>query len=162
MFADKNLSWKRPKCPNILIVLLVPCILFYAFLCLWNLIVKKKKNWSNNLIYATTGGLYLESSIVSISMSSDHREESTISFFFHLINQIRSIVGAIETWGEYTDFIFQGIRRWPVINLLPLMQGYSHSISLETVVGNWELQETQVNINGLLEKPDITYLSRNS
>ena len=36
----------------------MPCILFYTFLYMWNLIVKKKKkkvwNWPNNLIYTTT------------------------------------------------------------------------------------------------------------
>ena len=62
-------------------------------------------------------------------------------------------------------FIFEGTRWWPIINLVTLIQGYFHMISFETVVGYWELrrfQETQVNLNGLLEKPDITYPSRNS
>ena len=49
--VDKILSWKKTKCPNILTVLLVPCILFYAFSYLWNLIVKKKnKNFKTGLI----------------------------------------------------------------------------------------------------------------
>ena len=42
------------------------------------------------------------------------------------------------------------------------MQRYSHLISLETVVGYWELrrfQETQININGLLEKSHIHHIS---
>ena len=42
-----------------LVVLLVPCILFYAYFCLWNLIVKKI-NWPNNLIYITTIRLLLD------------------------------------------------------------------------------------------------------
>ena len=60
------------------------------------------------------------------------------------------------------NFIFQGIRRWPVTSLLPLMQRYSHLILLKTVVGYWELrrfQETQININGLLEKSHIHHIS---
>ena len=63
------------------------------------------------------------------------------------------------------DFIFQGIRRWPVINLVTLVDRYSRLISVEIAVGNWKLrsfQETQVSLNGLHEKPDITYPSRNS
>ena len=57
------------------------------------------------------------------------------------------------------DFIFQGIWWKSVINLVTLIHGYSQVISLEIVVGYWKLrsfQETQVNLNGLLEKPDIT------
>ena len=55
------------------------------------------------------------------------------------------------------DFIFQAIQRWLVINLDPLIYGYSYLISLddETVVSYWMLrsfQGTQVNLNGLLEK----------
>ena len=53
------------------------------------------------------------------------------------------------------DFIFQGIRRWPVINLVTLVDGYSYLISLEIAVGYWKLrsfQETQANLNGVLEK----------
>ena len=73
---------------------------------------------------------------------------------------------SIETWGESTRFYFpQGIRWWPVINLVTLVDGYSHFISLEIVVGYWKLrsfQKTLVNLNGLLKKPDITYQSRNS
>ena len=46
-----------------------------------------------------------------------------------------------------------------MINLVTLIHGYSQVISLEIIVGYWKLrsfQETQVNLNGLLEKPDIT------
>ena len=46
-----------------------------------------------------------------------------------------------------------------MINLVTLIHGYSQVISLEIVVGYWKLrsfQETQVNLNGLLQKPDIT------
>ena len=61
--------------------------------------------------------------------------------------------------------IFEGIWRWPVINFLTLIHGYSYLISLETVVIYWKLrsfQETQVNLSVLLEKPDITFASRHS
>ena len=86
------------------------------------------------------------------------------------------------------DLIFQDIRLWHVINVVTLIhgylhlishgivvdvtlvQGYSHFISLEIVISYWKLgywklrsfQQTQVNLNGLLEKPDITYPTRNS
>ena len=62
-------------------------------------------------------------------------------------------------------FIFQGIRWWPVINLVTLIHGYSHFIFLEIVVGYWKLRnfrETQANLIGLLAKPGIMYPSRNS
>ena len=45
-------------------------------------------------------------------------------------------------------FVFQGIWRWPGITLVTLIHGYSSLISLEIVVGYWNLkcfQETQVN-----------------
>ena len=61
-------------------------------------------------------------------------------------------------------FVFQGIR-WTVIKLVTLSQGHSYLISLENVVGYWKLrrfQETQVNLNGLLEKPNVMYQSRKS
>ena len=51
------------------------------------------------------------------------------------------------------------------MNLVILIHGYSNLISLESVVGYWKpgsFQETQVNLNGSLEKPDITYPSWNS
>ena len=63
------------------------------------------------------------------------------------------------------DFISQGIWRWPVINLVTLIDGYSHLISFEIFVGYWELrsfQETLINLNGSLENPDIMHPLRNS
>ena len=36
------------------------------------------------------------------------------------------------------DFTFQGICRWPVINFVTLIHGYSHLISLEFVAGYWK------------------------
>ena len=42
------------------------------------------------------------------------------------------------------DFIFQGIRRWPVIKLVTLIHGYLHLISLGIVLGCWKL----VSLNG--------------
>ena len=53
-FKSINIMSMNFKSINLkLVVLLVPCILFYAFLYFWNLIVKKI-NWPNNLIYITT------------------------------------------------------------------------------------------------------------
>ena len=63
------------------------------------------------------------------------------------------------------DFIFQGIRWWPVINVVTLIYAYSRLISVEIVARYWKLrsfQEIQVKLNGLQEKPDITYPSQNS
>ena len=62
-------------------------------------------------------------------------------------------------------FIFEGIRRWPVINLVTLIHWYSYLVSLEIVVGYRKLrsfQGTKVNLSVLLEKLDITYPSRNT
>ena len=62
-------------------------------------------------------------------------------------------------------FVFQGIRRWPGINLVTLNQEHFYLISLETVVGYWKLrsfQEILVNLNGLLEKLDVKYPSQDS
>ena len=60
---------------------------------------------------------------------------------------------------KYRGFTFEGIRRWPVINLVTFIHGYSYLVSLEIVVGYKKLrsfQGTQVNLSLLLEKPDIT------
>ena len=62
-------------------------------------------------------------------------------------------------------FIFEGIWRWAVINLVTLIHRYSWFISLEIVVDFRKLrhfQQTQVNLSVLLEKPDITPLLQNS
>ena len=75
------------------------------------------------------------------------------------------MLGLLKHEVNTRDFIFQGVWRWPVINLVTLIDGYSHLISLEIVVGYWELrsfQETLVNLNGLLENPDIMHPSWNS
>ena len=48
---------------------------------------------------------------------------------------------------------------------MTLIHRYSYLISLEIAAGYRKLrsfQETQVNLNGLLDKPDITYPQRNS
>ena len=96
--------------------------------------------------------------MVSISMSSDHRDKRTMGFFFHLKNQI-----SLYRWLHEVNnrgFIFEGIRRWHVINFVTLIRGYSYLVLLE-IVGNYKtvrsLQETQVNLSVLLDKPDITY-----
>ena len=78
----------------------------------------------------TSSWLFLKTSIVFTSMSSYHIYGSTIRFFFRL-NTLRCIVGSIETWGEHTRFTFSGILRWPVINLITLIHGYSHFIFLK-------------------------------
>ena len=52
-------------------------------------------------------------------------------------------------------FIFEGMPRWPVINLVTLINGHSHLISLKIVVGFRKLRNfhgTQVNVSVLLEK----------
>ena len=51
------------------------------------------------------------------------------------VKKLCSIVGCIETWSEQTRFYLEGIRRWPVINLVNLIHEYSYLISLEIVVG---------------------------
>ena len=62
-------------------------------------------------------------------------------------------------------FIFEGIRQWPVINLVTLILRYSYLLSLEIVVGYRKLrsfQGTQVNLSVLLEELDTTYPLPNS
>ena len=48
------------------------------------------------------------------------------------------------------------------MNLVTLNHDYSQLISFDIEVGYWKLsfQETQVNLIGLLEKPDIMFPSR--
>ena len=58
-----------------------------------------------------------------------------------------SSLGLLKHEVNTRDFIFHGIRRWVAINLVTLIHGYLHLISLVIVVGYWELrsfQETQV------------------
>ena len=91
-------------------------------------------------------------------MSSDHRDRRSIRFHFASMINFYSIVGSVETLGE-RGFIFEGIQRWPVINLVTLIHGYSYLISLKLLRS---FQRTQVSLSMLLEKPDITYPSRNT
>ena len=91
-------------------------------------------------------------------MSSDHRDGRAIRFFFHFNNQT-SLYRSIKLQSNFTPlkhevnnrcFIFEGIQRWPVINLVSLIHGYSYLISLEIVVGYRKLrsfQGTQVNFS---------------
>ena len=72
--------------------------------------------------------------------------------------KFHSIVGSIETLGE-RGFIFEGIQRWPVIDLVTLIHGCSYLISLKLLRS---FQRTQVSVSMLLQKPDITYSSRNT
>ena len=75
------------------------------------------------------------------------------------------MLGLLKHEVKTRDFILQGIQWWPIINLVTLIHVYLHLISLEIVVDYLELrsfQETQVNLNGLQKKLDITYPWRNS
>ena len=75
------------------------------------------------------------------------------------------MLGLLKHEVKTRDFILQGIQGWSVINVVTLIHVYLHLISFEIVVDYLELrsfQETQVNLNGLLEKLDITYPWRNS
>ena len=61
-------------------------------------------------------------------------------------------------------FNIEGIRQWPVINLVNLIHEYSYSVSLGIVIGyrmQRGFQGTEVNLGLLLEKPDIMYPSWN-
>ena len=60
-------------------------------------------------------------------------------------------------------FIFEGMRRWPVMNFVTLIQEYLYLISLETVVGYIRsFQGIQFDLSVLLEELYVTYPSRNS
>ena len=66
---------------------------------------------------------------------------------------------------RWTHEVFQGIHRWPIINLVTLIYGYSYLILVEIVLGYWKLrrfQETEFNLDWWLEKPDVMYPSQNS
>ena len=66
---------------------------------------------------------------------------------------------------RWTHKVFQGIHRWPIINLVTLIYGYSYLILFEIVLGYWKLrrfQETEFNLDWWLEKPDVMYPSQNS
>ena len=55
----------------------------------------------------------------------------------------------VNNWG----FNFEGLWRWPVINIVMLIHGKSYLVSLEIVVDFKKLRSFQL----LVEKPDITY-----
>ena len=95
-------------------------------------------------------------------MSSDHRDGRTMSFFFHLNNETSLYLFKHEV--NKRDFIFECIWRWPITNLVTLIYGYSYLISLETDVGYRKLRSSRNpgQFKCVLEKPDITYPSRNS
>ena len=61
-------------------------------------------------------------------------------------------------------FIFEGIWRWPLLNLATLIHGYSYLISLKIVVGYSKLRSLMNpgQFKCVLEKPDIMYPSQNS
>ena len=84
--------------------------------------------------------------------------------FSFLIFWLKRLPFQISTSLEIS-FPSTDIWRWPVRNLVTLIHGYSYLISLEIVVSYRKLrsfQRAQVNLSMLLEKPDITYLLRNS
>ena len=62
-------------------------------------------------------------------MSSDHRGGGTIRFFFHLNNQLYSIVGCIETSGEQKRVFFEGIQRWLVFGYIWSIWWWPHKLS---------------------------------
>ena len=68
--------------------------------------------------------LFSKTSLASISMSSDHRDRSTISFFFHLNNQTSLHCWLYEV--NTRDFIFQGIQQWLVIILVNWINACFH------------------------------------
>ena len=93
-------------------------------------------------------------------MSSDHRDIRTIRFFLHLKNQkFAPSLALLKHELNKRGFIFGGIQRWPVTNVVTLIHRYSYLSSLEIVVGFRKLrsfQGTQVNLSVLLEKLEIT------
>ena len=95
-------------------------------------------------------------------MSLDHRDGITIRCFFQLNNPQLTL---LKHKLNKRDFVFHDIRRWPVISLVTLIHGRSYFISFNIVLDYWKVrsfQETQVKLNGLLEKPDIMYPLWNS
>ena len=61
-------------------------------------------------------------------------------------------------------YIFEGMRRWPDMNFVILIQDCSYLISLEIAVGYSKVrsfQGAQFNLSVLIEKLYITYQSPN-
>ena len=120
-------------------------------------------NWTTSLV-STSKGLFLKAFVVSISMPSNQRDGSTIKFFLQ-INDQTSLHHWLYWDMKWIHEVFQDIWRWPVMKQVILILSHSYLILLGIVVDYWKLrsfQETQVNLNGLLEKPDIMYQSQNS
>ena len=91
-------------------------------------------------------------------MSSGHREGRTINFFFHLINQTSLYCWLYFNMRWTNKIFFEGIWRWPVINIVNLIHEYPYLISLETAVGYTNLQRSRNpgQFRCVLEKPVIS------
>ena len=77
------------------------------------------------------------------------QKQKIIKFFFHLNNQTSFCrwlyqKHEVNKWG----FVFEGIRRWPVINLVTLIYRYLYMVSLEVVVGYRKL----ISFKGTLDQ----------
>ena len=102
--------------------------------------------------------LFWKTSIISISISSDHRDGGTIRFFSHLKNQT-----SLYRWPYWNMIWTNEVLFWRYLAVACHKLRYSYLISVEIVVGYRKLrgsQGTQTNLIVLLEKPDITYPSR--
>ena len=84
--------------------------------------------------------LFSKTSIVSISLSSDQKDGSTMKFFFQL--SIQTLLHRLLYWKmRWTYEVFQGIQRWPLIKLVTLIHSHSYLILLEIVVGCYKFLE---------------------
>ena len=89
-------------------------------------------------------------------MSMSQRRKYNKGFCSTSVIKFGLSLGLLKHEVNTRDFIFQGIRRWVVINLVTLIHGYLHLISLVIVVGYQEkrsFQETQVMETHVSKKP---------
>ena len=113
----------------------------------------------------TSRWLFWKTSIVSTSMSSDHRDARCKAFLPPQWSNFALSLAVLKYEVNKWCLIFEGIWRWPVINLFTLISGCSYLTSFEIVIRYRKVrsfQGTQVNLCVLLEKPYITCPSRNS
>ena len=108
--------------------------------------------------------LFLKTSIISISMSSDNRDWSTIRFFFHLNNQTSVHCWVCWNMGWWADKILF----FKVLNNGLSSYLNSQIFTLDLTWNCYRLLRAQKfsrnpgEFKRALEKPDTTYPSRNS
>ena len=109
----------------------------------------------NNVFGKDLQGDWFEKPLWSLLPCHQTIETEEQGFSFTSIIELRSIVGLFNNEMNKRGFIFEGMPRWSLINLVTLIHGYSYLISLEIVAVYRKLgsfQGTQLRLSMLLEK----------